>query len=879
MTGNRALAIKNKAGQTIVSASYLANETDNTGKVVQYQYSKTNVEMAKLATMANPTPGTFEQTQVPTTPVNLNEIPEDLVAPVIEHAPVTASEAYTDITIEANVTDDASVPYATLYYKKEGAENFTSLSMNASAENPAKFTVSIPSIEVESNLIYYIEASDGKNSSRTVENKITVAQPNLDFNKLPSLLVTEVVPDSSNIDGADGYEFIEIYNNSNQEILFKDYKIQYRYGTDPETDVIWESVPDDFVIASKETVVFWIINDKNGAKTVADFNALYKTNLVENKDIVKIYSAGMANGSTRGILIATNTDIESSVAYYNEESGVDDTNANKGIFYKYPVDGTNQMQKVSAGKEAATPGTVMASQVPAKTVQVPADTIAPTVEDLTGKTEINQKEDLIITADAKDNSIVKTVALYYKNNEQNDYKKVLLQQDYNNLLYHYTVYSPDLIAKKSIEYYYVVSDGKNEIKSDTYKVNLTSDRNPDRLRLNVNNEEFLSGEKAIKASSDDATAEKVNLLIDEKEIVENTYRSLESESYFAFEVSGVNTFFQNGVTMGDEILRIVDDGIPQWKTITVPIEPDRLKEGSNVFTMRSGDKATPFPTGNGENRDDYSLRNVRLVLADGTVIQDPQYKDAEKVIAMNDANAAVDFTLNIPAEKMLSKTYKWDTTKVADGDYTILAKDAVNPDATAVVKVDNTAPVIETNMEKNKEYKGAFTIEATVTDALAGLETTEIKLDDEVIAVPYETSSAKLTPGSHTLTISAQDKIGNRSELKVPFSVVDELPVKPELTSPKVGAADENKVAHLKVKVTDPTQDDLKVSFYKGFQYNAAKVDQMKVFKNAADTEPPKESIPAGETALVSEEIAKITTSDDEYLVTDSRDTIPLSPF
>ena len=391
--------------------------------------------------------------------------------------------------------------------------------MNASAENPAKFTVSIPSIEVESNLIYYIEASDGKNASRTVENKITVAQPNLDFNKLPALLVTEVVPDSSNIDGADGYEFIEIYNNSNQEILFKDYKIQYRYGTDPETDVIWESVPDDFVIASKETVVFWIINDKNGAKTVADFNALYKTNLVENKDIVKIYSAGMANGSTRGILIATNTDIESSVAYYNEESGVDDTNANKGIFYKYPVDGTNQMQKVSAGKEAATPGTVMASQVPAKTVQVPADTIAPTIEDLTGKTEINQKEDLIITADAKDNSIVKTVALYYKNNEQTEYKKVLLQQDYNNLLYHYTVYSPDLIAKKSIEYYYVVSDGKNEIKSDTYKVNLTSDRNPDRLRLNVNNEEFLSGEKAIKASSDDATPEKVNVLIDEKEIV------------------------------------------------------------------------------------------------------------------------------------------------------------------------------------------------------------------------------------------------------------------------------------------------------------------------------------------------------------------------
>ena len=51
---------------------------------------------------------------------------------------------------------------------------------------------------------------------------------------------------------------------------------------------------------------------KNGNKTVADFNALYKTNLVENKDIVKIYSEGMANGSTRGIIAATNTDMESS---------------------------------------------------------------------------------------------------------------------------------------------------------------------------------------------------------------------------------------------------------------------------------------------------------------------------------------------------------------------------------------------------------------------------------------------------------------------------------------------------------------------------------------------------------------------------------------
>ena len=80
-----------------------------------------------------------------------------------------------------------------------------------------------------------------------------------------------------------------------------------------------------------------------------------------------------------------------------------------------------------------------------------------------------------------------------------------------------------------------------------------------------------------------------------------------------------------------------------------------------------------------------------------------------------------------------------------------------------------------------------FTIEASATDALAGVETTEVKLDDEVISVPYETSSAKLAPGSHTLTISAVDKVGNKTELSVPFTVVDELPAKPELVSPAAG--------------------------------------------------------------------------------------------
>ena len=132
------------------------------------------------------------------------------------------------------------------------------------------------------------------------------------------------------------------------------------------------------------------------------------------------------------------------------------------------------MKKISAGKEAATPGTVSPTGS-SKTVQVPEDTAAPTIENVTGKTEIKQTEDLIVTADANDNLSVKTVALYYKNNEKTEYKKVLLQQDYNDLaLSFYDLFTRSDCQRKSIEYYYVVSDGTNEVKSDTI---------PSRLRM------------------------------------------------------------------------------------------------------------------------------------------------------------------------------------------------------------------------------------------------------------------------------------------------------------------------------------------------------------------------------------------------------------
>ncbi|MDR7080551.1 LPXTG-motif cell wall-anchored protein [Neobacillus niacini] len=881
--GNRALIIKDHAGLEIVSASYLGEENDNNGAVIEYRFPSTGTEMEKYKVKTSPTPGNIERLQVPTNPIDLNETPKDEEAPVITHTPVTEIDAFTAITIVAAITDNIAVPFATLYYKKAGEENFTSLAMSANAADAGSYTADIPSSYVESDITYYIEATDGVNSEKTEEYSINVNQPDVDFNKIPQFLVTEVVPDSTNVGSADGYEFIEIYNNSDKDMNFKDYKIQYRYGEDPATDVIWPSIPDDVVIPSKGTLVFWIINGQNNQSTVADFNANYGTSLIEDKDIVRINSAGMANGSMRGLVLATNAKKEIAVSYYFDEANVDDTNANKGILYKYPVDGSTKMIKVNPGLNNATPGKVEAFQVPVKPVHIEEDTIAPTIENMTAATEINQKENIQISADAADNNEVKSVRLFYRTNTETNYNEAILAENFDDMMYHHTIYSPDIIGKEYVEYYFVVSDGTNVVTSNTYKIIVTSDLDNSSLRLNVKDGDIVNGEKILKGTSETDSPDQVKLFIDGTELKENTYKSIEHTAYFAFEVNGVNTFFQNGVTMGDEILKIFDDGINDWDTITIPIDADRLQVGENTITIRAGNKASPFQLEESEeNRDDYNVRNARLVLPNGTVLIDPTHNDPAKVYDMGDDGVYrpfEDFKFTIGQEYAPSMTYKWDTTAVSDGEHVVKTQDT-DEEVSKTILVDNTVPVIASNLIEGKEYKGIFTINVDVTDEIAGVDVKKIMLDDKEIEAPIETSSSKLLPGNHKLTVNASDKVGNLAELTINFSVVNENPNKPELVSPNDGSdTPVDGDPTLKVKVTDPTNDEIKVTFFKGFKYDASNINDVKAYQNTTDMEPPRTMIPEGEKAFAAEDISLVSARDQNYLTIDSSDQFPYHRF
>ncbi|WP_288927133.1 lamin tail domain-containing protein, partial [uncultured Trichococcus sp.] len=187
--------------------------------------------------------------------------------PVIQHMPVSQGNENEDLLITANITDPDDSVTAAVYYKTASQSAFTAIPMTEESD-AGNYSAVIPKEAItEPELQYYIQANDTTNTVKTDTYTVAFEPSSFDNSKVPALLITELVPDSSNFAGADAYEFIEIYNNTNRPIALKDYQILYRYTDSNTDDAVWE-IPNEAVIPPKQTMVFWIMNGKNNSLTV-----------------------------------------------------------------------------------------------------------------------------------------------------------------------------------------------------------------------------------------------------------------------------------------------------------------------------------------------------------------------------------------------------------------------------------------------------------------------------------------------------------------------------------------------------------------------------------------------------------------------------------
>lgn len=871
----RGIAIVNPDGNPVSNAYYYDQAgIDDTvvDKGIHYAYPQNGsikqIKYDYAETAA--TPGVVSSIQVPATKVSPSNPanPQETTATFTHTA--TPTIALTDFKPSVQIETTDTIQSAYIYYRSltEGTWMKRELKLNVATGN---YDALIPSLELVSSSIQYKFSMVGV--TKTYESDIYSSEVEgitFDEAKAPPLLITELVPDSTNVGNGDGYEYIEIYNNSNEDINLKDYTIRYRYPMEgSEADLVWNPKKRDVILKSGETLIYWIKNKNNQDKTLADFNLFYNKNFDDNK-VIEIHSDGMANGSHRGIVIATNTGKEISAAYYYDQPNVDDVGANQGIHYAYPQNGSTNQIKYEYAETPATPGDIKAIQVPITKVTLPTDSTQPAIVDQTVNETVAHGENASLKFSITDDTSVKTARLYYKVDDMSTYQVVDLQES-NQDYYEHTIYYPELINKNQIEYYLEVSDGVNTVQTDVATLQIEKGQIK-ADGLNIDSGAVVSKTVAVKAYDKNAS-----LIVNGQDVKGQSQKAVAETGYFVFDVKKTNVFFKNGVTMGDEILYIFDDMINQYQTISVPLTPERFKENTPIeLALRAGTKVSPLDTASEENRDDFYMKNPRLVLADGSIVQDVNYTDALKEHTVGDGGTATpvyNFSFNVPDAAYTAIQYNWDTTQLADGTYQIQSGNQIID-----VTVDNTAPSITPTINGQpvtaEALKGNIQLDAAVEDATT-IQQLEATLDGKAIQLPYDTNSAKLTAGEHTLDIKATDAGGNSTSKTITFTVVDELPTAPVLVKPE-GTADRANAAKLEVNVADPTNDELLVTFYEGKHIEATDAE-MNVFENSSETEPPTTQIVAGEAVVQNKEALK--KADGAYVQTSSKTKFPYHRF
>lgn len=178
--------------------------------------------------------------------------------------------------------------------------------------------------------------------------------------EISNLYFTEIVAQCQQ-GGATAYEFIEIYNNSNQTINLSSYSIRYYAkpgaNADSLTENTWKLTG---TIAPRSTVVLWFAGE-NSTLSIADFNKRYGTNLVGGKDIIVIVGKNLAETNPVQLEILHGTTVVSR-CWYNWEGELNII-PDKSVTFNYPTCYT-LTARVDKARTKPTPGSLLDGQMP-----------------------------------------------------------------------------------------------------------------------------------------------------------------------------------------------------------------------------------------------------------------------------------------------------------------------------------------------------------------------------------------------------------------------------------------------------------------------------------------------------------------------------------
>lgn len=894
------------------------------GKSFHTRVPQEGVTAAAYLRKGNPTPGVVDAEQL---------VASSNVKPIITHHSEGAIEKGSDLTVDFMVDDADGDPLdVKLFYRLNPYGEFTEITMEPVQNSQYSYT--IPAASISGDVIhYYIEANDGEANVQTEIYEMMVNGKGND--EVPKILITEITPNPAGDyrkGSGNQYEYMEIFNNSDEVLNLKGYTLFYLYPNQSTAPKKW-TITEETAIDPYSTGIIWFAKEavRDGYTTAEDFN-IHFNSAVEEKDVV-IYDNknssdfNLPNSLHRGLAISSSDSLDDMIvdAWYDPSSTdspdriINDLR-NSSVIYKYPESGKS-MERMEA-RAYSNPGSIDEGQVPEVSGQ---DVVAPMIEHDQPFYQMQAGSNKKITIISHEELAKAELVYGTAENLLTDFRNHVDMKFVNQVDGKY-VYEAILNIAELGKYRYMIK--AEDTSGNVTKVPYNSRGNqltvieesigtvPQEVGLSLSNGEMVSGNVGFYAYGESANDNMV-ISFDGQEL--EAKPALPGKATLGFQANGIDYIYQasasakNPAGEREYFTRILPSYVSgAW--YTYDMSPDYFISDS-IVSIHSGGENVPYDLDvheehfNKTNFDDFEVINVHLVLPDGTTIKPENVRSylgnlqqtvlpyRENVYyALGDGSAPTntnlnkpmksDFIFTIPKEKLTAKYSEIDTTAFADGTYELnLNRNNATAD-TAEITIDNTDPVIDgisysagSMITDSDKLKGDLFFDVKASDNLTGISKVEATLDGEAVSFPYETSSKDLAPGDHELHVNVYDGAGNMSSYSVAFTIDTEIPEQPEDVGPPNFEDELSEDVTLKAKVTDPSGDKMDVAFYQGSKYDFARGDGIEGFANIADREPPLTLTTPGENGLTKADQTKLAFEDGEYLVNDSNMGFPYHRF
>ena len=184
---------------------------------------------------------------------------------------------------------------------------------------------------------------------------------------VPPLLITEIIPNTDNYAGNDAFEYLEIYNNSDQPIDLKGYRIQ--------SGKMNIAIQDSLIIQPWSTYLMWTRAEQVQPISLEAFNhnyfASYKSKYINENQIRMLDNVpGIVNGGQTIKLLNPQGKEVIKVVYTGN-----DVLLKKSVVFGYPQDGSTTMRNLGGGAYP-TPGWIVPGQASSRPV---SDHVSPAV--------------------------------------------------------------------------------------------------------------------------------------------------------------------------------------------------------------------------------------------------------------------------------------------------------------------------------------------------------------------------------------------------------------------------------------------------------------------------------------------------------------------